>query len=48
MPWMVFTPATLLVVLIIGGALGFMQEAYRLGMLAAIASAGALILRRPA
>ena len=48
MPWMVFTPATLLVLLIIGGALGFMQEAYRLGMLAAIASAGALILRRSA
>ena len=48
MPWMVLTPATLLVLLIIGGALGFMQEAYRLGMLAAIASAGALILRRPA
>ena len=48
MPWMVLTPATLLILLIIGGALGFTQEAYRLSMLAAIASAGALILRRRA
>ena len=44
-PWMMLTPASVLILLLIAGALGLMGEGYRVAMLAAIASAAAVILR---
>ena len=42
---MMLTPASVLILLLIAGALGLMGEGYRVAMLAAIASAAAVILR---
>ncbi|PHQ63447.1 MAG: hypothetical protein COC10_06135 [Sphingobium sp.] len=44
-PWMIMTPGTTLVLLIIAGLFGFLAEGYRVAILAAIASTGAVVLR---
>ena len=44
-PWMMLTPASVLILLLVAGALGLMGEGYRVAMLAAIASVAAVILR---
>ena len=45
-PWMIFTPATALILLIIAGLSGALALGIRVAMLLAIGSAGALLLRR--
>lgn len=47
-PWMIFTPATALLLLIGAGLFGLLAEGLRLATLLAILSAGAIILRRAA
>ena len=44
-PWMIFTPGTVLLLLIVAGAAGFLLAGFRVAMIAAIASVGAVILR---
>lgn len=45
-PWMIFTPATALLILIPAGIAGVLSGGIRVAMLLAIASVGAVILRR--
>lgn len=45
-PWMILTPATVLLLLIGAGPFGLLAEGLRLATLLAIGSAGAIILRR--
>ena len=45
-PWMIFTPATALVLLIVAGLGGALALGIRVAMLLAIGSVGALLLRR--
>lgn len=44
-PWMIVTPGTVLPLLIVAGIFGFLEQGFRVAMLALIASAGAIILR---
>ncbi len=44
-PWMILTPGTVLLLLIVAGATGFLLAGFRIAMIAAIASVGAVILR---
>lgn len=44
-PWMILTPGTVLLLLIVAGATGFLLAGFRVAMIAAIASVGAVILR---
>ncbi|MDO7833593.1 hypothetical protein Q4610_00910 [Sphingobium sp. HBC34] len=46
-PWMIVTPATALLILIPAGIAGMLAGGLRVAMLLAIASVGAIILRRP-
>lgn len=44
-PWMILTPGTVLLLLIVAGTAGFLLAGFRIAMIAAIASVGAVILR---
>jgi hypothetical protein len=44
-PWMILTPGTVLFLLIVAGTAGFLLAGFRIAMIAAIASVGAVILR---
>lgn len=44
-PWMIVTPGTVLLLLIVAGLVGMLAQGIRVAMLALIASAGAIILR---
>lgn len=46
-PWMIFTPGTALLLLILTGFLGLMVQGFRTAILLAIASIAAMLLRRP-
>lgn len=46
-PWMIVTPGTVLVMLILFGAVDMMAQGFRVAMLLAILSAGAILLRKP-
>lgn len=46
-PWMLFTPGSAALLLLIAGLLGGLLEGLMLAMLATIASLGAIVLRRP-
>jgi hypothetical protein len=45
--WMIVTPGTALILLLLGGLLGALATGYDVAMAAAIASVGAILLRRP-
>jgi hypothetical protein len=45
-PWMIFTPGTALLLLILTGFVGMMAQGFRTAILLAIASLGAMLLRR--
>lgn len=45
-PWMIFTPGTALLLLILTGFVGVMAEGFRVAILLAIASVGAILLRK--
>lgn len=47
-PWMIFTPGTALVLLLLAGLIGMLPAGYDAAMAATIASVGAILLRRPA
>jgi hypothetical protein len=47
-PWMLFTPGSAVLLLLVAGLLGSLPDGLMLAMLATIASLGAIILRRPA
>lgn len=47
-PWMLFTPGSAALLLLVAGPLGSLLEGLMLAMLATIASLGAIVLRRPA
>lgn len=44
-PWMIVTPATILLLLFVAGMAGVLAQGFRVGMIALIASAGAVIVR---
>ncbi|MBH1999064.1 MAG: hypothetical protein I8H96_07960 [Sphingomonadaceae bacterium] len=44
-PWMIVTPATMLLLLLVAGLAGMLAQGFRVGMIAMIASVGAVILR---
>lgn len=46
-PWMLFTPGSAALLLLVAGLLGSLFEGLMLAMLATIASLGAIVLRRP-
>jgi hypothetical protein len=46
-PWMIFTPGTALLLLILTGFAGLMTSGFRLAILMAIASVGAILLKKP-
>ncbi|WP_298395889.1 hypothetical protein [Sphingobium sp.] len=46
-PWMIATPGTALILLLIAGLIGVAESGYDVAMAAAIASVGAIILRKP-
>jgi hypothetical protein len=45
-PWMIVTPGTILLLLLLAGPIGLLNEAFRVAMLAVIGSVGAIILRQ--
>ena len=45
-PWMIVTPGTILLLLVLAGLVGLLGEAFRIAMLAVIGSVGAIILRQ--
>lgn len=45
-PWMIVTPGTILLLLLLGGSVGLLKEAFRIAILAVIGSVGAIILRQ--
>lgn len=45
-PWMIFTPGTALLLLILTGVVGMMAQGFRTAILLAIASLGAMLLRK--
>ena len=47
-PWMIFTPASALLLMVATGLFGVLAQGLRVAMLLAIASIGAIILRRRA
>jgi hypothetical protein len=47
-PWMLFTPGSAALLLLVAGLLGSLLEGLMLAMLATIASLGVIVLRRPA
>jgi uncharacterized membrane protein YdcZ (DUF606 family) len=46
-PWMIFTPGSALLLLILTGFVGMMTQGFRTAILLAIASLGAMLLRKP-
>ncbi|WP_311270302.1 hypothetical protein [Sphingobium sp. WCS2017Hpa-17] len=46
-PWMIFTPGSALLLLILTGFVGLMAQGFRTAILLAIASLGAMLLRKP-